>query len=97
MQNYLHDEDKGVREETFFLIFRWNFVLHDSYQPDEILKEIEEWKQRVPGVCQKLYQSFIECVGNISFILKNLISLLYITDMITVLKLAPIVISSSQE
>ena len=51
MQNYLHDEDKGVREETIFLIFRWNIVLHDSYQADEIVTEIEEWKQKVLGVC----------------------------------------------
>ena len=53
MQNYLHDEDKGVREETIFLIFRWNIGLHDSYQADEIVIEIKEWKQKVPGVCIK--------------------------------------------
>ena len=40
LQNYVHDEDKGVSEETiFFLIFRLN-VLHDSYQEDETVKEI---------------------------------------------------------
>ena len=55
MQNYLHDEDKGVREETIFLIFRWNIVLHDSYQADEIVTEIEEWRQKVPGVCVKSF------------------------------------------
>ena len=54
LQNYLHDEDKGVREETIFLIFRWNIVLHNSYQADEIVIEIEEWKQNVPGICVKL-------------------------------------------
>ena len=54
LQNYLHDEDKGVREEAIFLIFRWNIVLHDSYQADEIVIEIEEWKQKVPGICVKL-------------------------------------------
>ena len=42
LQNYLHDEDKGVGEETIFLIF--NIVLHDSHQADEIVMEIEEWK-----------------------------------------------------
>ena len=57
MQNYLHGEDKGVREETIFFIFRWNIALHDSYQADEIVTEIEEWKQ---------------CVGDISYILKKL-------------------------
>ena len=47
MQNYLHDEDKGVREETIFLISRWNIGLHDSCQADKIVTEIEEWKQKV--------------------------------------------------
>ena len=46
MQNYLHDKDKGVREETVFLIFRWNIVLHDLYQTHEIVTEIEWWKQK---------------------------------------------------
>ena len=55
MQNYLHDEDKGVREETIFLIFRWNIVLHDSYQADKIVIEIEEWKQKFPGVYLKRF------------------------------------------
>ena len=54
-QNYLHDEDKGVREETIFLIFRWNIVLHDSYQGDEIVIEIEELKHKVPGACVKSF------------------------------------------
>ena len=47
MQNYLHDEDKGVREETIFLISRWNIGLHDSCQANKIVTEIEEWKQKV--------------------------------------------------
>ena len=55
MQNYLHNEDKGVREETIFLFFRWNIVLHDSYQADKIVIEIEEWKQKVPVVCVKSF------------------------------------------
>ena len=61
MQNYLHGEDKGVGEETIFLIFRRNILLHNSYQADEIVTEIEEWKQKV-----------IKCVGDISCILKKL-------------------------
>ena len=52
IQNYLHGEDKGVRE---------NIVLHDSYQADEIVTEIEEWKQKV-----------MKYVGDISCILKKL-------------------------
>ena len=55
LQNYLHDEDKGVREETIFLIFSWNIVLYDSHQADGIVIEIEEWKQKLPGVCIKSF------------------------------------------
>ena len=55
MQNYLHDEDKGVREETIVLILRRNIVIHDSYKADEIVKEIEEWKQKVLDVCVKSF------------------------------------------
>ena len=61
MQNQLHGEDKEVREKTIFLIFRWNVVVHDSYQADEIVTEIEEWKQKV-----------VKCVGDIICILKKL-------------------------
>ena len=42
MQNYLHGEDKGIREETIVLIFRQNIVLNDSYQADESVTEIEQ-------------------------------------------------------
>ena len=45
-----HDEDKRAREETIFLIFRWNNVRHDPYHADEIVTEIEEWKWKVPGI-----------------------------------------------
>ena len=55
LQNYLRDEDRGVREETIFSIFRWNIVLQDSYQADEIVTEIEEWKQKVSDVCVKSF------------------------------------------
>ena len=59
--NYLHGEDKGVREETDFLVFRWNIVLYDSYQGGAILTKMEEWKPKV-----------IKCVRDISCILKKL-------------------------
>ena len=58
MQNYLNDENKQVREETIFLIFRWNIVLHDSYQANEIVTEIEEWKQKVLGTVSKTLAEF---------------------------------------
>ena len=59
MQNYLHDEDKGVRQEAIFLIFRWNICLHDSYQAGEIVTEIEEWRQKVPGFCVKSFSKVL--------------------------------------
>ena len=68
LQNYLHDEDKRVREETIFLIFRSNIVLHDSYQADEIVIEIEEWKQKVPSVCVKSFSRGLLNVLETSFV-----------------------------
>ena len=40
---------KGSEKRPFTFIFRSNIVLHDSYQVDEIVMEIEECKQKVPG------------------------------------------------
>ena len=68
MQNYLHGEDKGVREETIFLIFRWNNVLHDSYQADEFVIEIEEWKQKVRSICFKSFSIVLLSVLEISVV-----------------------------
>ena len=36
------------QKRPFFFIFRLNIVLCDSYRADEIVMEIEEWKQKVP-------------------------------------------------
>ena len=47
---------KESERRPFFLIFRWNIVVHDSYQADEIVTGIEEWKQKVPGVCVKSFR-----------------------------------------
>ena len=71
MQNYLYDEDNRVREETIFFIFRWN-ILHDSYQVDKIVTEIEEWKEKVLGVCVKSFSRVLERVGHISCIIETL-------------------------
>ena len=43
LQNYLHDEGKGVREESIYFIFRLNIVRYDLYLADEVVMEIEEW------------------------------------------------------
>ena len=74
LQNYLHDVDKGVTEETIFLIFRWNIVLHNSYQVELKNIEIEEWKQKVPGVCVKSCSTVLLSVleTHVSCILKKL-------------------------
>ena len=71
LQKYLHDEDnlpEGVTEETVFLIFRWDIVLHGSYQADEIVIEIEEWKQKVPGVCLKRFSRVLLSVFETSVV-----------------------------
>ena len=47
---------KGSERRLFILIFRWAIVLCDSYQEDEIVMEIEEWKQKVPD---NYVQSFV--------------------------------------
>ena len=68
IHNYLYDEDKGVREETIFLIFRWNTALHGSYQADEIVTEIEEWKQKVLGASVKSFRRILLSVLETSVI-----------------------------
>ena len=40
---------KESERRPFIFIFRLNIVLHDSYQVDEIIMEIKERKQKVPG------------------------------------------------
>ena len=39
---------KGSERRPFTSIFRLNIVLCNSYQADEIIMKIEEWKQKVP-------------------------------------------------
>ena len=70
-QNYQYD--KGEMR-PFILIFRLNIVLRDSYQTDEIVMEIEEWKQNVPddyvksfirvllGVLETSFVSYKNCI-----------------------------------
>ena len=47
LQNYQHNKGKGVRKWTIIFIYRLNIVQLDSYQADEIIMEIEEWKQKL--------------------------------------------------
>ena len=46
---------KGLKRRPVIFIFRLNIVLHDSYQTDEIVMEIEEWKQKVAEDYVKSY------------------------------------------
>ena len=56
----------------FLKSFRLNIVTHDPYQANEIVMEIEEWKQKVPGVHVKSFTSFIKCDRDINCTLKKL-------------------------
>ena len=38
---------KGSEKRSFVFISRLNIVQRDSYQANEIVMEIEEWKQKV--------------------------------------------------
>ena len=38
---------KGSERRPFIFISRLNIVQRDSYQADEIVMEVEEWKQKV--------------------------------------------------
>ena len=46
---------KGSERRPFIFISRLNIVQRDSYQTDEIVKEIEEWKQKVADDYVKSY------------------------------------------
>ena len=50
---------KGSERRPFIFSFRLNIVLRDLYQADEVVMEIEEWKQKVLGDSVKK-QSFIK-------------------------------------
>ena len=40
---------KGSERRPFIFISRLNIVQRDSYQANEIVMEVEEWKQKVAG------------------------------------------------
>ena len=57
-----------LREENSFFIFRLSIVLHDSYQADEIIMEIKEWKQKVQGDYAKSFSRVLLSVLEISIV-----------------------------
>ena len=64
-QNYQYD--KGEMR-PFILTFRLNIVLRDSYKTDEIVMEIEEWKQNVPDDYVKSFIRVLLGVLETSFV-----------------------------
>ena len=73
LQNYQLDKRvKGSERRPFIFISRLNIVQRDSYQADEIVMEIEEWKQKVANYYVKSYSRVLLGVGDINSILKKL-------------------------
>ena len=50
---------KGSERRPFIFISRLNIVQRDSYQADEIVMEIEEWKQKVADDYVKSFSRFL--------------------------------------
>ena len=50
---------KESERRPFVFISRLNIVQHDSYQADEIVMEIEEWKQKVADDYVKSYSRIL--------------------------------------
>ena len=68
MQNYLHDEDKGVKEETIFY-FLDGYLFYTIHT-----RQMKLWNKSKNG--NKQFQAsvnlFIKCAGDISYILEKL-------------------------
>ena len=54
--------------DLFLKSFKLNIVTHDLYQANEIVMEIEEWKQKVPGVHVKSFMRVLLSVIEISIV-----------------------------
>ena len=66
---------KGSERRPFIFISRLNIVQRDSYQADEIVMEIEEWKQKVANDYVKSFSRVlldVMDIGDINSILKKL-------------------------
>ena len=59
---------KGSEKRPYIFIFRLNIVLHESYQANEIVVEIEEWKQKVPDNFVKSFIRLLLGVLEISIV-----------------------------
>ena len=78
LQSYLYTwwGWRSQRGDHFLKFFRWNIVLHDSYQTDKTVTEFEERKQKVPGIWVKSFSrvllSMLETICFMSCILSKL-------------------------
>ena len=59
---------KRSERKPFVFIFKLNIVLCDSYQADEIVMEIEEWKQKVPSDSVKSFSRVLLSVLETSIV-----------------------------
>ena len=59
---------KGSERRPFIFISRLNIAQRDSYQTDEIVMEIEEWKQNVPDDYVKSFIRVLLGVLETSFV-----------------------------
>ena len=59
---------KESERRTFFKIFRWNIVLYDSNQADEVAIEIEEWGQKISGFYVKSFSRVLLSVFETSVV-----------------------------
>ena len=66
---------KGSERRPFIFISRLNIVQRDSYQADEIVMEIKEWKQKVANDYVKIFSRVLldgMDIEDINYILKKL-------------------------
>ena len=59
---------KRSERRPFVFIFKLNVVLCDSFQADEIVMEIEEWKQKVPSDSVKSFSRVLLSVLETSIV-----------------------------
>ena len=59
---------KGSERRPFVFIFRLNIDLYNSYQANEIVLEIEEWKQKLPDEYLKSFGRFLLVVLETSIV-----------------------------
>ena len=82
LQNYVHDEGKGVREETIFLFLDLILLCTNQIRQMKVSS-----KPRDGSKSSSLFKSFVKPVGDISCILKKLYYMNLIFDCSLLLNL----------